>query len=93
MSEAELKLQKHLSLLREEYVKLQTKFEEMSRKYEIASAASPQSGGDGFVFRLLSIVSQLYDKSQYSDLVINVDGKAIRAHKFVLKARSDHWGS
>ncbi|KAF6038879.1 ANKFY1 [Bugula neritina] len=92
MSEAELKLQKHLSLLREEYVKLQTKFEEMSRKYEIASAASPQSGGDGFVFRLLSIVSQLYDKSQYSDLVINVDGKAIRAHKFVLKARSDHWG-
>jgi len=27
-----------------------------------------------------------------SDLVINVDGKAIRAHKFVLKARSDHWG-
>jgi len=62
---AELKLQKHLSLLREEYVKLQTKFEEMSRKYEIASAASPQSGGDGFVFRLLSIVSQLYDKSQY----------------------------
>lgn len=60
------KLQKHLALLREEYVKLQSKHEELNRKYEIISVSASQPGeGDGFVFRLLSIVSQLFNKSQY----------------------------
>ena len=59
------KLQKHLALLREEYVKLQTKYEDLSRKYEIVTASSSQADGEGFVFRLLSIISQLYNKPQY----------------------------
>ena len=59
------KLQKHLVLLREEYVKLQTKYEDLSRKYEIVTASSSQADGEGFVFRLLSIISQLYNKPQY----------------------------
>lgn len=28
----------------------------------------------------------------FSDLVIKLDGKELRGHKFVLAARSDHWG-
>ena len=61
-----VKLQKHLTLLREEYVKLQEQYEALNRKYEIVTASSSQTGeGDGFVFRLLSIVAQLFNKSQY----------------------------
>ena len=59
------KLQKHLALLREEYVKLQTKYEDLSRKYEIVTASSSQADGEGFVLRLLTIISQLYNKPQY----------------------------
>ncbi|XP_067934786.1 rabankyrin-5-like [Watersipora subatra] len=94
MAEAEvIQLQKHLALLREEHVKLQGLYEELNRKYEIVSASSSQAGeGDGFVFRLLSIIAQLYNKSEYSDVDINIDGKQIRAHKFVLRARTEHWG-
>lgn len=28
----------------------------------------------------------------YSDLTIELDGRTIRAHKFVLSARSNNWG-
>lgn len=59
------KLQNHLSLLREEYVKLQNRLAEVEKKYQIAVAASGQGGDDNFVARLLKTVSDLFDKELY----------------------------
>lgn len=59
------KLQNHLSLLREEYVKLQNRLSEVEKKYQIAVAASGQGGDDNFVARLLRTVSDLFDKELY----------------------------
>ena len=61
-----VKLQNHLSLLREEYVKLQTRLAEVERKYQIATAgAGTQGGDDNFVGRLLKTVADLFDKELY----------------------------
>lgn len=59
------KLQNHLSLLREEYVKLQNRLAEVERKYQIASASAGQVGDDNFVARLLKTVADLFDKELY----------------------------
>ncbi|XP_021369516.1 rabankyrin-5-like isoform X1 [Mizuhopecten yessoensis] len=94
MAEGEVaKLQNHLSLLREEYVKLQNRLAEVEKKYQIASASAGQVGNDNFVARLLKTVADLFDKELYSDLQIQLDGsKQVFGHRFVLAARSDYWG-
>ncbi|KAK2174571.1 hypothetical protein NP493_794g01007 [Ridgeia piscesae] len=87
------KLQTHLSLLREEYVKLQKQLADVNKKYEVALAAAGSTNEDNFVSRLLKTISSLYNNELYSDLTVKLDdGTIIKAHKFVLAARSDTWG-
>ena len=59
------KLEKHLKLLRQEYVKLQNKMVEMEQKYSLAAAAAGQVGENTFVSRLLKTVAELFDKDLY----------------------------
>jgi len=60
------KLQTHLSLLREEYVKLQRRLVEAEKSYQVAIAGSRDgSDSSGFVTRLLKTVSDLYSKELY----------------------------
>lgn len=94
MSEEVQKLQTHLSLLREEYVKLQRRLVEAEKSYQVAVAGSGDvSDSSGFVTRLLKTVADLYAKELYSDLTIKLEGKELPGHKFVLAARSDYWGN
>ncbi|EEC09893.1 ankyrin repeat containing protein [Ixodes scapularis] len=86
------KLQRHLSLLREEYVKLQARHAEVERKYNVAVAASGNADADSFVSRLLKTVANLFDQELYSDLTVQLDGRTVRAHRFVLSCRSQTWG-
>ncbi|KAM7311320.1 rabankyrin-5 [Ixodes scapularis] len=93
MAEGEVaKLQRHLSLLREEYVKLQARHAEVERKYNVAVAASGNADADSFVSRLLKTVANLFDQELYSDLTVQLDGRTVRAHRFVLSCRSQTWG-
>jgi len=60
------KLQTHLSLLREEYVKLQRRLVEAEKSYQVAVAGSGDaSDSSGFVTRLLKTVADLYAKELY----------------------------
>ena len=61
------KLERHLSLLRQEYVKLQNKLVDLEQKYSVAVAASGQTGEheNTFVSRLLKTVAELFDKDLY----------------------------
>lgn len=88
------KLGKHLSLLKEEYTKLQRNYAELERKYSKAAAASGDKDlGEfsSFVSRLAMTVASLYGRKTYSDLTIRLSDKSIPAHKFVLNARSEEW--
>lgn len=89
------KLERHLSLLRQEYVKLQNKHIELEQKYSVAVATSGQSGEheNTFVSRLLKTVAELFDKDLYSDITVCFADQKIKAHKFVLAARGDHWSN
>nr|XP_056721279.1 rabankyrin-5 [Euleptes europaea] len=93
MAEEEVaKLEKHLMLLRQEYVKLQKKLTETERRCTLLAAQSnKENASDSFISRLLAIVAELYGQEQYSDLKIKVGDKCISAHKFVLAARSEAW--
>ncbi|XP_058020333.1 rabankyrin-5 isoform X1 [Ahaetulla prasina] len=93
MAEEEVaKLEKHLMLLRQEYVKLQKKLTETERKCTLLAAQSnKENASDSFISRLLTIVAELYGQEQYSDLKIKVGDRYISAHKFVLAARSEAW--
>jgi rabankyrin-5 len=67
------KLQSHLSLLREEYVKLQRRLVEIEKLHQLATAGrSDGNSTDGFVVRLLKIVSDLYGKELYRFVFILV---------------------
>ncbi|XP_042298508.1 rabankyrin-5-like [Sceloporus undulatus] len=60
------KLEKHLMLLRQEYVKLQKKLTETERKCALLAAQSnKENASDSFITRLLSIVAELYEQEQY----------------------------
>ena len=61
------KLERHLSLLRQEYVKLQNRLIELEQKYSLAVAASGQIGEheNTFVSKLLKTVAELFDKDLY----------------------------
>uniref|UniRef100_A0A8C4SLQ6 Ankyrin repeat and FYVE domain containing 1 n=1 Tax=Erpetoichthys calabaricus TaxID=27687 RepID=A0A8C4SLQ6_ERPCA len=93
MAEEEVtKLQKHLTLLRQEYVKMQQKLADTEKRCAMLEAqANQESTSESFISRLLSIVADLYQQEQYSDLKIKIGDKKVFAHKFVLAARSDNW--
>ena len=69
------KLERHLSLLRQEYVKLQNKLIDLEQKYSLAVAASGQTGehDNTFVSKLLKTVAELFDKDLYSCLLYTSD--------------------
>ena len=67
-----IKLQKHLALLREEYVKLQNKYTELERKYNVVSSIANSNNqnphldpSDNYISRLLKTISELFDKDLY----------------------------
>lgn len=100
MAEVEvIKLQKHLALLREEYVKLQNKHAELEKKHNLLSSIAAHNNqnldtSDNYISRLLKTISELFDKDLYNDLKIKLaDGQILKAHKFVLDARSKNWDS
>lgn len=84
------KHQQHLSLLKEEYVKLQAAYNELEWKYAVACAAG-EGAENSFVTKLLRTVADLYDNPIYSDLYIKIGKKEVPAHKFVLATRSKTW--
>ncbi len=59
------KLQQHLDLLRQQYVKLQQRHAELEQKYTRAVATSGNISADHFISKLLKLVSDLYDKPLY----------------------------
>ncbi|XP_017848794.1 rabankyrin-5 [Drosophila busckii] len=91
------KLEKHLELLKAEYIKLQRSYVDLERKYDEATASSGDIEASGenrsFVSRLALTAATLYGRSIYSDLNIRTtaNGKTLPAHKFVLHARSEKW--
>ncbi|PKU34996.1 ubiquitin-conjugating enzyme e2 g1 [Limosa lapponica baueri] len=61
------KLEKHLMLLRQEYVKLQKKLADTERRCNLLAAqANQDNASDTFISRLLAIVAELYQQEQYS---------------------------
>ncbi|KAJ7409125.1 ubiquitin conjugating enzyme E2 G1 [Willisornis vidua] len=60
------KLEKHLMLLRQEYVKLQKKLVDTERRCSLlAVEANQDNASDTFISRLLTIVAELYQQEQY----------------------------
>lgn len=96
--DAELKLQNHLKLLRDENAKLQKSYNELEQKYSRAMAANPELdldsvGGEfsSFISRLAMQVANLHGRSVYSDIEIKLQDRSMPGHKFVLSARSNEW--
>ena len=71
-------MRSHLDLLRDEYSQLQTKYVDLQRRYDLLAASKRLSSpgeedinkndddsANGFVQRLVTVVSQLYDKDLY----------------------------
>ena len=63
------KLQTHLQLLREEYVKLQTRCAELEKQNQVALASAGQVSEDNFVSRLLRTVAELFDTDLYRSVL------------------------
>lgn len=65
------KLQKHLALLRQEYVKMQQKLADTERRCAMLAAQNPGqssstcAAASTFISRLLDIVADLYQQEQY----------------------------
>lgn len=60
------KLEKHLMLLRQEYVKLQKKLAETEKRCTLLAAqANRESSSGSFISRLLTIVAELFEQEQY----------------------------
>lgn len=85
------KLQQHLSLLKQEYTKLQIKYRDLEQKYNAIAATNGDSAEETFASRLLNTISKLYNSENYSDIKIKLLDKEIYAHKLVLNARSNLW--
>lgn len=87
-----MKLQQHLSLLKQEYSKLQADYRDLKQKYEESAAASSNdSGKESFASRLLQIISGLYNSETYSDIKIKLSDREVHSHKLVLNGRSKLW--
>lgn len=110
-----IKLQHHLSILREEYVKLQHRLLEAERKAEMLAVSTgniENLSESSFVVKLVKTVARLFEEDLYryhsmrlrsltlafntfinfSDITVLLNGHQLRAHRFVLAARSDDWG-
>lgn len=83
------KLQQHLALLKDQYAKLQAKYNDLEKKYYNISAGM-QDTEDTFAARLLKTVATVHDTATFSDITITLgQGKVTHAHKLVLCARSE----
>ena len=59
-------MEKHLMLLRQEYVKLQKKLAETEKRCTLlASQANQENSSESFISRLLAIVASLHEQEQY----------------------------
>lgn len=66
LAEEVAKLEKHLMLLRQEYVKLQKKLVDTERRCNLLAVETNQdNASDTFISRLLAIVAELYQQEQY----------------------------
>lgn len=86
-----IKLQHHLSLLKEEYTKLQIRHKQLEAKYNALAANTNENIEETFASRLLKAIAGLYNSETYSDIIISLSDGKIHAHKLVLSARSDMW--
>jgi hypothetical protein len=59
------KLQQHLSLLKEEYVKLQAHCIELEKKYALVTSATGEVNENSFLAKLLRTVAELFDQQLY----------------------------
>lgn len=80
-----------MTLLKQEYSKLQTKYHEIEAKYHNIVAANGINTEETFASRLLQTISNLYGSDRYSDVIIKLSDKEVHAHKLVLNARSTIW--
>lgn len=101
-----VKLQQHLVLLREEFVKLQQRYKTLERNYNVLNSTT-KLDQNSFVYRLLRIVADLFNKELYrydngdkfflysrfhfSDISVKLDGETLFGHRFILAARSIKW--
>lgn len=93
-SDEVVKLQQRLSLLREEYVKLQTRLAEVERDRALLAASSTsdrKNNEASFVAQILSSVAGLVNDKRYSDVTIQLENEEVPGHKFVLAARNTSW--
>lgn len=66
LAEEVAKLEKHLMLLRQEYVKLQKKLAETEKRCTLLAAqANQENSNESFISRLLAIVAGLHEQEQY----------------------------
>uniref|UniRef100_A0A1B6G1J7 FYVE-type domain-containing protein n=2 Tax=Cuerna arida TaxID=1464854 RepID=A0A1B6G1J7_9HEMI len=86
-----VKLQQHLTLLREEYKKLQIHTNSLETKLSLTSSTD-KVVENSFLNKLQKTVSSLYDSNLYSDMKILVKDREIPVHKIVLASRSNDWG-
>lgn len=68
------KVKQNLDLLREQYVRLQARYNELEQKHNKLLASSGGQGGstDGFVSRLIAMSNNLYDKPLYRCVCVYV---------------------
>ena len=61
------KVKQNLDLLREQYVRLQARYNELEQKHNRLLASTGGEGGsaDGYVTRLITMSNNLYDKPLY----------------------------
>lgn len=83
------KMKSHLDLLRDEYSQLQTKFVELQRRYDLLAASkrltsesedinkNDDESASGFIQKLVSVVSQLYEKDLYRYVYLHIVSKFI----------------
>ncbi|CAJ0964118.1 unnamed protein product, partial [Mesorhabditis belari] len=80
----------HLALLRTEHTELQSRYSELKKKYEIATATCPNEGVS-FASSVLSLVNSLFGETKYSDIRFSVAERTFHAHRLVVAARTTHW--
>ncbi|ETN85672.1 BTB/POZ domain protein [Necator americanus] len=83
-----------LDLLREEHLKLQSKYEQLQQHYGFLQAKvdpgqSPEISS--LAGELFATMKNLFEHHTFSDIVIHVGGRDVKCHKFLLMTRSHHW--
>ncbi|KZS21164.1 Rabankyrin-5 [Daphnia magna] len=81
------KVSHHLSLLREEYNKLQARHAEVLKQL----SASPGDHSNTFISRILKFIANLHLSQNLSDVRVKLATGSVPSHRFVLTARADTW--